>query len=445
MPHAPINDLKTSLRSLNYDSIHVTGYTEHREGAGWVELGTLQYLAMPETVINPKRPDGTRPVSNYWIKRQFVVLPRLKVKQGVPPYSSWLYRTEGGSCPYSQDLIGTNPTWNASKLLPSWLVVQNVDALARTKFLTKLGERSGKDQVQLGAAAGEVRETIGMASDLGEGIVKGIRSIARNVSQSPKLVAKSLDLIREVGVREAANRVLRGDVRLLERIVEGWLVVQFGLKPLCYDIYDGTVWLSHAQQAETLRLTVKVRGGASSEQDVQIRSCRFGDNGATYDVDAVVRQSVGVHYACDYEIPTKATIPEQLGLYNPATIAWELARFSWMVDYVVDIGGWLNSMMAAQNTRFVEGTKSVIQRAGLVEFRDVSQPPVVPIQGDLDSLGALLQVEDFQRTVLNHGVMPSFLPGIRNKMDLTRLANSMAALTTLVGARSSGGPWHLKP
>ena len=231
---------------------------------------------------------------------------------------------------------------------------------------------------------------------------------------------------------------------MLERIVEGWLVVQFGLKPLCYDIYDGTVWLSHAQQAETLRLTVKVRGGASSEQDVQTRSCRFGGNGATYDIDAVVRQSVGVHYACDYEIPTKATIPEQLGLYNPASIAWELARFSWMVDYVVDIGGWLNSMMAAQNTRFVEGTKSVIQRAGLVEFRDVSQPPVVPIQGDLDSLGALLQVEDFQRTVLNHGVMPSFLPGIRNKMNLDRLANSMAALTTLVGARSSGGPWHLK-
>ena len=100
--------------------------------------------------------------------------------------------------------------------------------------------------------------------------------------------------------------------------------------------------------------------------------------------------------------------------------------------------------MAAQNTRFVEGTKSVIQRAGLVEFRDVSQPPVVPIQGDLDSLGALLQVEDFQRTVLNHGVMPSFLPGIRNKMNLDRLANSIAALTVLVGARSSGGPWHLK-
>ena len=131
-------------------------------------------------------------------------------------------------------------------------------------------------------------------------------------------------------------------------------------------------------------------------------------------------------------------------MYNPAVVAWELARFSWMVDYVVDIGGWLNSMMAAQNTRFVEGTKSVIQRTGLVEFRDVSQPPVVPIQSDLDPLGALLQVEDFQRTVLNHGVMPSFLPGIRNKMNLDRLANSMAALTTLVGARSSGGPWHLK-
>ena len=445
MPHAPINNLQTSLRSLNFDSIHVTGYTAHYEGASWTELGTIKYLAMPETVVNQVRPDGTRPVSNYWTKRQLAVLPRLKVKQGTPPYSSWLYRTDGASCPYTQDLIGNDPTWNAGKLLPSWLVVQNVDALARTKFLSKLSERSGKDQVQLGAAAGEVRETINMAANLGEGIVTGIRSIARNVSQSPKLVAKSLDLIREVGIREAANRVLRGDVRLLEQIIEGWLVVQFGLKPLCYDIYDSTVWLSHAQQAGSLRLTVKVKGGASSEQDVQIRSCRFGGNSCTYDVDAVVRQSVGVHYACDYEIPTKATIPEQLGLYNPASVAWELARFSWMVDYVVDIGGWLNSMMAAQNTRFVEGTKSVIKRTGLVEFRDVSQPPVVSIQSDLDALGAILQVDDFERTVLNHGVMPSFLPGIRNKMDLNRLANSMAALTVLVGARSSGGPWHLKP
>lgn len=444
MPHAPINDLRTSLRSLKYKKIHVTGYTVYYEGESDGELGTIQYLAMPATVVNKPRPDGTRPVSNYWIKRQFAVLPRLKVKQGVPPYSSWLYRMDGVSCPYSLRLIGRVPTENTVKLLPSWLVVQNVDALARTKFLKKLGERSGKDQVQLGAAAGEVRETINMAADLGIGIATGIRSIARNVSQSPKLIAKSLDLIREVGIRETANRVLRGDVRLLERIIEGWLVVQFGLKPLCYDLFDGTVWLSHAQQADTLRLTVKVRGGASSVQDVQLPSCRFGDDGCTYDVDAVVRQSVGVHYACDYEIPTKATIPEQLGLYNPATVAWELARFSWMVDQVVDIGGWLNSMMAAQNTRFVEGSKSVIQRTGLVEFRDVSRSPVVSIQSDLSSLKALLQVDDFKRTVLNHGVMPSFLPGVRNKMDLNRLANSMAALTTLVGARSSGGPWHLK-
>jgi len=160
-------------------------------------------------------------------------------------------------------------------------------------------------------------------------------------------------------------------------------------------------------------------------------------NGGTYFISGLYRQSVGIHYACKYRIPTQANTAQQLGLNNPAYVAWNLARLTWIVDKVVDIGNWLHSFMAPQGTSFIEGTKSEIRRTSLLRLVDKSQDTLG--WGALSGLNPnnppLVQVEHFNRDVLTVGVMPSFMPGVKNKMGLVQLASTISALTTLSASR----------
>ena len=98
--------------------------------------------------------------------------------------------------------------------------------------------------------------------------------------------------------------------------------------------------------------------------------------------------------------------------------------------------------MAAQDTRPLEGTRSETLVGTLLSWRDAAPGSAWPT-GPLGD-PPLVLIRRFNRTVLNHGVMPSFLPGVKLHLGLNQLANSLAALTVLVGARQSGGPWHLK-
>lgn len=445
MPRNAVDNAQSAIIGVNTHTVHVTGYDP-----GWIYMAggntsSTSWLAHPETVNNPIREDGTRALSAYWIKRYLSVTPPASISQ--EPNGRWGYHTkESTRAAYCTDLVGADARWNHAQVIPSDSFMTNVDAIARVNFLKKLEEASGKSKVDLGVAAGEVRETIGMASDLAVGLTRGIRTIARETSLTPQTVGKALDAVRRLGIRESARRLLHGDVKLLERMVESWLVYQFGLKPLTYDLYDATVYLGAEQQKHgTLKLRIKVNSGYDAEPEERIfRAQRNGGNYATYNVDARFLWYGKVHYSGWYEIPTRATIPEELGLYNPALIGWELLRFSWLVDYVVDIGGWLRSMMAAQGTHFVEGTRSELRQARFVEWVDAPDDGVTaggPVADQLNRLRCSIAADSFRRDLLGPGgVMPPFLPGVRNKMDLHRLANTLSALTTLVDSRQRTSP-----
>lgn len=436
--------------SNDYTLGNVRIHTVHTSGGwdpGWQSLGNLDCLSWTliredETVVNDRRPDGTWPVSPFSADRVIVQKKPSKLSEANTfPY--WgMYMKESSSAytlfmdPLAGMAVFDTPPWRVPTLLRA-----NADALARTEFLNKLGDISGKDKVQLGVMLGEVRETIGMAHELSTALISGIRSVAKTVNRSPQQVSKILDSVRKLGIRETANRLLKGDTQALERMVQAWLVVQFGIKPLAYDVYDASVYMQ-AELAKTDNyLTVAVRAGAEDVAEEEVHVSGIGFNGNTFDLYHTIRYSARYHYACQYDIPTTTTLAEDLGLYNPAVIAWELLRFSWLIDYVVGIGDWLRSSMAAQHTKFLEGTQSVVLETMLLSWRAVGVTGV-----EMQGLGSapLVNLKQFKRTVLNHGVMPSLLPGVKVHLGLSQLANSLAALTTLVGARQSGGSWHLK-
>lgn len=438
MPHPPIstyNAVPTESHVILSPSWS-PGSLNHVYGT---EVGSLNARVEPASTKNPVRSDGTRAPSAYHIYRVAIANPHAAVSSA--PSGGWFAHHTGNAPRLAQ--FGGSPSVAdvMNYILDGWT---NVDALARTKFLNKLADASGKDQVQLGVAAGEVRETFRMAAELGEGLVKGVADIATSVRRPPKSIANALYVYRSEGAAAALRQLGSSDMRLLEQIVNSWLVVQFGLKPLAYDVYDGSVWLQAAQpEGEPLQLPVTLKGGASEEVQFERMFCQQGHNGSPCRIMGRFTQTSKVDYAGVYKIPTKAPLPMQLGLYNPALVAWELLRFTWMVDYVIDVGGWLRSFMAAEGTSFVEGSRSVKLQARLNGLR--SEAWISPRIEDPAKGPMMFEVDKFFREVLNHGVMPSFIPGMKNKLNANRLANSIAAVTSLVAARHRAGPGIINP
>lgn len=439
MPHDAVSVDDLRMGDVHTHTVHTGGYDP-----GWSTIANrgLLYrsiLKMPASTNNPKRDDGTRAPSAYWIKRALIQARPYQLSQGNPGTGVfWGYYTKESTAAYvlpAEMYVDSDTLFNWALAGP--LIRTNVDALARTKFLNNLAARSGKDQVELGVAAGELRETIGLVEELGQATISAISSTAKKVGRAPGTIAKALYHLKRAGPKEIARRFFNGDTQALEKVIQAWLVYQLGLKPLAHDVYDAEVYLRSQVDQDYYHLDVAVRGGASDELDVELAHNTWAVNGGTYFISGLYRQSVGIHYACKYRIPTQANTAQQLGLNNPAYVAWNLARLTWIVDKVVDIGNWLHSFMAPQGTSFIEGTKSEIRRTSLLRLVDKSQDTLG--WGALSGLNPnnppLVQVEHFNRDVLTVGVMPSFMPGVKNKMGLVQLASTISALTTLSASR----------
>jgi len=107
-----------------------------------------------------------------------------------------------------------------------------------------------------------------------------------------------------------------------------WLELHFGWSPLVGDIYDAIDVL----QSEVPSRSFRGRGVS-----------RQGDSGGT---TVKVSHTYVVKRQCKAEVyvsnPNLA-LANQLGLINPAVVAWELVPWSFLVDWFIPVGSFLDS------------------------------------------------------------------------------------------------------
>ena len=115
-------------------------------------------------------------------------------------------------------------------------------------------------------------------------------------------------------------------------------------------------------------------------------------------------------------------------------VFWELTRFSWTVDYVFQVGDWLNSLTANNGVQFREGTITRVQHLnqGLSRFKS-ADPRISIIQGDRWTSSVPNRLGKMAREVLTNGVHPAYRPTVRNKLNLDRLANVLSVLALRAG------------
>lgn len=149
-----------------------------------------------------------------------------------------------------------------------------------------------------------------------------------------------------------------------------WLEWSYGWGPLLGTVYDAA---SDLRTAKAKPLRIKVSAGTEHKNAYTVKqSASFPilyEASRKLDWDAVRTDYVKHNISLTYEV--KDTIVSDLngaGVINPAFVAWELTPWSFVVDWFVNIGDYLQSQTIGSGLRFICGSETTVRRV-LVEAK----------------------------------------------------------------------------
>lgn len=395
---------------------------------------TVSFLKCPATVNNPVRPDGTRKRSP-WSKQWYRYAGRItsfEIREK-PGKSAWRYNGTSWDLTFVAGFQTANPWSSVVTAIPFDPVIQlTADNAARTKTLLKVGQKKW----DLGVAAVELHQTAGLVTELAVSMATTVEKLIHSRAKVRTQVDNFFRRVRKHGdFTKAAAEVGMRDLSLLEDLRGKWMQYQFGIRPLIYDVNNAVNALSTMVVDDAIPMVVTAKAGHQDRRNVL--TAVLGNQSGCYSAKLLMEQVCAVHYSVEYVIPTGQVSPvTTLGLDAPGPLFWEVTRLSWMADYVVGIGDWLQSMTAAKGLEFREGSKSMLLRASAISmevtplFDSSKQQLVKP----WSTRAPYCERGSFQRTLLpSTGVVPAVVPQIKSTLGLVQMANSIFALSSVLG------------
>jgi len=253
---------------------------------------------------------------------------------------------------------------------------------------------------------------------------------ARLVGDTAINLAKSYSLLRHGEIRRAMRQLgilpsakePRGS-----SAPKKWLELQYGWKPLLSDVYGACEALSERTK-EDWRVTA--RGTAKSEL---YREEAFAQ---PRDVGRGVARVMRLAYTRIDALPQNEAIISlaSLGVSNPAVILWEVVPFSFVVDWFLPVGSWLESLDALLGYGSAYTSTSQFTRAEWVgtSTGPYKQPsPKATISGSYTETKRIVKLS---RAASSGVPIPRF-PSIKDPRSLGHMANGLALLTQVFGGR----------
>lgn len=322
-------------------------------------------------------------------------------------YTKWSYRhTErsGGTYLYNFQ----NGPFSSSVFATS-CIFSGVVEEAQYKAKVKLFDQLQGEGANIANMIAERQQTIDMVANT-------IRKIALTIGD-----------IRRRNFSSAFRRLF-GDARGARRlrgkdIADTWIAIQYGIIPLMGDVYD-IVNLSHRRitslQPVTFRASSKhARNGPSDQSAAFFQSKNYG-----------FRACVAVAKYMIRAFPNnKLASPAALGLTNPLVPLWEITPWSFVIDWFLPVGRYLEQLSATHGWTFHDGCYSTLIKGS--EFAACTK------SNNYTSSGWTYTNEwswewncsyvRFARSVLTDFPTPS-LPHFKNPVSTGHLKNALALL-----------------
>lgn len=405
----------------------------------------------PETRRNPPAPKGglRQPADWYHDWMNYAELPRPLETRPKPGVQAWHVVSGSKTTVFGRWI--RSPAWLLDKIEPPPHVLFASREWAKTEVLKK----ASQTKWDLSVSAVELRETTDMIRELTRSAMNAYRSY-RNAAGLEGFKGNILSTIDRYERR--ANRRTRNDrgnpdpgntwytelmrdasaqgikgvsKKGLERFRDKWMEYQFGIRPLAGDISDAMDHLSNdgwAPPAMILRAGKEV--AYKRRLDVGIYP--------SFQARVMVRGSVQTHFSLVVQMTDEAnSMVTQLGLNRPLVTLYEAARLSWLLEYVVGVGSWLEAGYARSLVDFKSGTVSTLWKGAAdpaeIVILDWAQEWVKKFDPRY-----VLEGGRFTREVLTSLPVPAAIPEIKSTLGVKQALNSLFALSNLLSGKPRG-------
>lgn len=255
-----------------------------------------------------------------------VVSTELTDSPGHVPHDS--YQVAAPGCllvTYPQDWAMGSTSWRVSPPAPSQAVL---------------------DAVSLGAAAKAKASTYDFLTDLAE-----LSKTAEFIGQSVEGLLRSMSTTL---TSDTARLLKKHKGNFLAAFGSAWLEYQFGLKPILYSINDAM----HAYVESTDKYTDIMIGKDGQQQTLSATSTSYISNSPANVVISTQQLSGKRTYRSTWYAQLTNPFFRSAG-FDPVRSTWEIIPFSWLLDYFLSIGSWLEAMSPYAAGSLVNGCTSV--------------------------------------------------------------------------------------
>ncbi len=291
---------------------------------------------------------------------------------------------------------------------------QDLADLARNKLLGKIKDSS----VNLGVVYGERQRTADLVGSTAANIASAYRNLRRgNFTKAAE----------DLGVPAAKRGRSRFNKDYAKRGADaaagGWLALQYGWKPLLEDIYGSVDAIRRRNESPQYvtttkrqqRLTPEARLVVTKNSGLKTTKLLYGFKRT--DV------KYGVTY---YKAPSPARTMAQLGISNPLLVAWELVPYSFVVDWFLPVGGYLEGLDATNGLEFYSGYRTL--------FSLVEATEIITSSGEYNEqyTDNNFTTSSFKEVYVNRATLSAFptpaFPPFKNPVSKDHLLNGLALL-----------------
>lgn len=293
----------------------------------------------------------------------------------------------------------------------------------------------GNMEVNLAQAFGERGQVVDMLASTARRFTACYRNLRRGAWQD---AVKNLGLsVKYVEKRSAKE--LYSYKQKLPRDPKGaaagfWLELQYGWKPLLSDIHGSAKLLADKHVADETDSFYALKHMKTSRT--------LNSHSTTTSLNAYGRTVNNFGASCKGTNTLQYSVSNPLlrysammGMTNPLLLAWELTPFSFVVDWFLPIGNYLENISSAYGLTLLRrtvSTKSVGYRDGFSIF-DTSGLTTFP-RGIESSISGKTKYVSYNRSVAN-GWPANPLPEFKNPASVTRAANAIALLIQVFGGK----------
>jgi hypothetical protein len=281
-------------------------------------------LVTPGYVL--KKATGSLPENTYGFSESyFTALQGVNSTKTIHTPSFWTHTLTTGN-------IG--PLWNL--ISPFSSVFKTAVRLNQSNEIkARLAKKMIDSDIDLSVVAGEFRETTSMFKDLATRLMLARKALGRG----------------DFGALSTAL-----SLRNNKDWANAWLLANYGIKPLVKDLLGGIKALEKGLMKETYY----VQSTRTKFADDRLQISGTPSSGiTTTNWRWEVESSARVKYTItDAQVSTLAS----LGLVNPFGLAWELTKLSFVIDWAIGVGAWLNQLGAAYGKDFSTGSITVFER-----------------------------------------------------------------------------------